>query len=413
MAEIGLYDLILESDVKNVANFLDLTIRALNRVFFQDSIYEFYPYAEIFIQDSTGDIVDQLGFIEGLEFEAGFGNTDVGYIGHKYAWQGNQILNTKVVDHTSGSNAFILTSVYKKKGNIKSRAWQDKISNIIVDIMKQDYSLAVNDSKGNQQLFIEPTDGVDWWYQCNQNNYDFIEDIVKRAHNVNNDKSPYITFFNTNGEFYFGSIAWLMNQPVINPLDDNTQKPIPYRLVFDAQEGLRDPSIIQGYDIVFTGFETNRKNYQIKSYSRNATGASVSQTDKITEHIYKGAKQVVPLSKDVIVDSRVVEFGIYETTDLDALKGQINNYFIDSNLNIRIDMSLLFNPELVSGKTIEIEIGSSDQKKAFELKELSGKWLIANTRHYLDSDGHPFTSLEIVRSAVFVDPKHPFSKVYE
>jgi hypothetical protein len=102
-----------------------IPLRVYPRILFRDSLFEFFPYAEVHYKDSSGQISDKVFFVEGLDFDLSFGRdeykedkkTKGGYLSHRYVWSENQINMVTVSEKISGNNVFVLR-VYLKINNL-------------------------------------------------------------------------------------------------------------------------------------------------------------------------------------------------------------------------------------------------------------------------------------------------------
>jgi hypothetical protein len=50
-----------------------ISLHYFRRIYFEDSIFSFFPYGEVYFIDQTGAISDKVFFMEGLEFAIGIG----------------------------------------------------------------------------------------------------------------------------------------------------------------------------------------------------------------------------------------------------------------------------------------------------------------------------------------------------
>ena len=97
--------------------------------------------------------------------------------------------------------------------------------------------------------------------------------------------------------------------------------------------------------------------------------------------------------------------GIYEVGDEELLKGKINSLHRDSALSFRIHMMVLFDKKLVSGKTVKLEIESSDEEKITN-DEFSGIWLILESRHVVSKKGYAYSHLVLGKSTMKISSDH-------
>jgi hypothetical protein len=402
--QIGTYELLLKSNPQ-AFDFSKANIKYFPFIQFQDSIFDFFPILEFQFKDDMNAILDQVGFVENLQVSAGLGNQDDGYLGHDYIWLDDQLQQTAVADNMSGTNLITLVSYYARFNHPKSRAWNDTIENVLKDILLKDYNI-----KDSSKIYISPTLGTDYWYQANTKNSDFIKGLSRVALSKNYPTSPFYTFFNTNGDFYFMTIDDLMAQPYEN--DE------PYILLFDPETSKRF-DCIQDYNVTYGGYNTNFDNYQVKTYQLEETGSFTNKTQKIGDQIYKEdeVKDKVQIRNAYMETSNVMNLGIYESaTDKYNFQGKINAIWQNSNLSNRMQITVLFNPALVTGKVINLEIGSYDDSKANKLKSFSGTWLIIQSQQLISDQNAmtpPYVSLMLARGSNYIDPKQAFYGEYQ
>jgi len=370
------------------------SIRGFRKILFVDSIFNFFPWVEVYIRDPNGIIPDVINFIEGLDIEVSLGNESSGYIGGNfYSWIKNEFNDITITESLSGVNAFIFGHRFIKYNGPKNRSWRDTIKNIINDILTKDYSFTTSSKK-----FISNTTGVDYWYQSYKRNSTWIQDIADEAYDSAHPKSPYYTFFNSAGEFYFMHLYDLFSQQPINNRH-------PYLL--QMREGtMTNPYSIQDYIIEYPGVEINFPNYKFKTFRTEVDGSVSKETHELKNHVFKDGPNKMTIKKSFTNINNFIYLGNYESiTDQYNYQGLVNSVLKDSVLAYRMRITVPFNPKLTSGKIIELEISSAFRNRN-KLKEFSGKWLILKSVHYMDSDALPYTNLHIAKSTVFVDRNH-------
>lgn len=392
--EYSTYRLIFKSN-PNAINFNNQTLRSFPVIFMMSDIFGFYPYGELTFADSAGVIVDNIVFVEGLKFEFKFGNDEEGYVGHDFYWSEDQINNTRLADNVSGDNIFILKSNYENLDVTRSKAWKDlTLSAAIIDIVNNDFKIT-----DPNKINISATNGIDIWYQINSKIKDFLWVHREQAYSQNYQYSPYVTFINTNGEFYFTCLESLFNeqQPVAN-----------YTLSFSETSSL-DSDTIKDYNIKFAGTPKNLYKYKQKLYTLGKTGTYTSTDATIENFIASSGKGRTLIDRQLQSDYSDYKFLGLNESQLDQyrLNAKRNFSFIDNNLPVRMPVTVDFNPKCVSGKLVDLKIGSAmDDKQIFS--EFSGNWLIISDSHFMDYSGKPYSSLILAKSKINVDKNHPF-----
>jgi len=377
------------------------------KVLVMDSVFNFYPSLEIILPDDFGFISDVMVAMEGMTFTAKIGDkTNNEFIEHKYAVQKNELIHVKNTTHLSGDVLLNLTSYHNLQDVRNSMAWNDTISNIVKELCGQK-GLKLENSKIKDD-YVEATDGKDVWYQINETAESCIKKLAKRAFSQTYEKSPYLTFINANGELYFSSIDKMFKNPPINK--DN-----PY--TFSGQEDQSySPWAIKNVYTIQGGLEINYPNYNKKTFTRDKSGvvntgtSGDGEVSKINDHITKGSGSTF-FRQDLITDTIPTDFddfGIYEDKDRQFYKAFVNSLFIDSTLYLRLEITVNFNYQAVSGKVITLKVPSNIKEKSGGAKEYDGEWLILNSRHFYDKDLTPFTRLVIAKSRFIIDSTNPF-----
>lgn len=388
--------------VNNAIEFKDSMFpRSYERIFFKDSVYNFYPHGEIFFKDEVGTAINQVFFVEGMEWNFKLGsNTQqikrsgrteaVGYLDHNYVWSESQFFKDRMATHLSGIQVFILISSMYMKDTFKSRiTWSKKISDVVRTTIK-DYG-TIDSSK----VFISETKGVDYWPQFNRLNKEFLNNLSLAA--FQESKSAFLTFFNCNGEFYFMSLDDLFKQTSIGT----------YALKFETAN-VTDDYAIQDYKIIDGGLPINKMNYQNTVYALKSDG-TIYQTEANLKDYYlrPEAKGNFLVRNKYITDKhRYVNLGIWETNDREIVLGKTNNLFLNSNLSYGIEIVIRFNPKAVTGKIINIEIDKPDVGS--KMMEYGGKWLICESQHVCYEEGVPTSRLMLARPSINVSQKNPF-----
>jgi hypothetical protein len=397
------YDIIFEEYDQGIIDYTNSSWRLFPRVFMEDSIYGFFPWAEIYVNSPTGEILDYVNFVEGMKFDIRIGNEADGYLGDDFIWSEHQFNDIKVQNFLSGKNVFLFLSAYYEKNHDQSRAWNKSIYDVVKDILEKDYALTDSDfifmstksSSDNYSL-------KDNWYQCERNGI-FIQKLADVCYNSTFPKSPFVTFFNLNGEFYFMDIHTMFK----------SQQPInttPY-ILEQSIEHTGNLFGIQDYNIMYGGLGLNFTNYKRRWNYVKKDGTMTYKDFDYKDFAYhdKPTDKLLIRKKFTKDISQYNSFGLVEnTTDEYTFYGSVNSLYRDSITSYRMVITVPFNPKMVSGKLIDVKIKSADDEKSNILASFSGKWLITKSRHYADLDGVLYSNAEIVKSTMYVDSGHPY-----
>jgi len=399
------YEIVFEEADQQIIDYSGSSWRLFPRVYLEDSIYGFFPWAEIYVNSPTGEILDYVNFVEGMEFDIRIGNKDDDYLGSNFIWSEHQFNDIKVQNFLSGTNVFLLISAYYAKNHDQSRAWNDTIYNVIKDILEKDWGLTDNSLINmSTQSGGDNYSGVkDNWYQCERNGI-FIQKLADVCYNSTFPYSPFVSFFNLNGEFYFTDIWTLFKSQ--QPINDT-----PYILEQSIQH-TGNLFGIQDYNVIYGGLGLNFTNYKRKWNWMKKDGSWDNKTFDYKDFVYKEK----PSTDKLLIRKKFTEdisvyntYGIIENTVDDySFKGSMNSLYRDSITSYRMVITVPFNPEMVSGKLVDVKIKSANDDKSNTLASFSGKWLIAKSKHYADLDGVLFSNAEIVKSTMFVDTDHPY-----
>jgi hypothetical protein len=405
------YKFLLISETSDSGNpALDFTKQAVTiwkKVLVMDSIFEFYPSIEIIVADDVGLISDVITMVEGMKFNAKFGDPNAGYIEHDYVATKNEIIHAKITTHLS-SDVLLKFLSYHNLLDIKdSAAWDDTLSNIVKDVCTKVLKIP-----NNKLSNIEETVGKDKWYKINETAQTFFRKLKKRAFSQTYENSPFLTFINSNGEFYFSSIEKLFK----------SQQPInskPYIFSGDDDQSY-DTLTIKNFYTMQGGLETNKDNYNPKLFYRKNNGTintenGEGELSKIDLHMVKDDGKV--MFRSDLINEKIAtdfhDFGIYEDDkDKQFYQGFKNSVFIDSALYFRMEITINFNALAVAGKLVNLKLASNIKEKAGFAEEYNGNWLILTSRHFYDVDATPFTRLVIAKSRIKVGKDNPFEKRY-
>lgn len=386
-------------DDKNVIFQKEATTQ-FPKVILEDSIFTFYTYAEINMKDIIGMVPDFLFFVEGLKFNIQIGNKTDGFLSSNYCWSEHQIPETEAASYLAGSNVFIMKSAYFADDIERTRAWNDTIINVVKDVVYKDFNLTSTTKP--QQLFTSlNTTGVYKHYQFNITTQKFLKTLASKAYTQNFSKSPFFTFFNCAGEFYFMSLSELMNQPSVASYTLNSE-----------MDRAINPNSIHKITAASAGLPVNKFNYEQDCYVLNSSGAYEKEDIKLQDYFIGNQREKFLLQKQKQRKMRNTYLGlINKQKERDFYQGILNNLFIDSMCSNRLEVLIYNNSKVTSGKTIDLTIGSGLRKEK-TLKELSGKWLIIGAKHYMDKDAVPFSKLELAKPGIEITPDNKYYKEF-
>lgn len=405
---------------------IGVPMRSYSKILFKDSLFDFFPYGEVYYKDSSGQIVDSVFFVEGLELKCklGYVKTDeekneqekantryVDYLEHDYIWSASEINNILFSRSVSGHNLFMLISKHFYNDFPKSKTFnhengkkKETISDILINTILPEWG--IDKSKYKIQETISKTSGTPYLNQNNISNKLFISKIAEYAYTENEPKSGFYTFFNANGEFYFMTVKALMDQKPVSAykLDVTTDMTV-------------NPMYIKDYRVFHGGVPVNFDNYKRKIYKYTASGLAETTVDTDMNILFIADKLEVDDKTKLLIrkqhlptsgNSANTYAGIQEEENgLEFQKGFNNYFYRDTMMCYRMVIVVDFNPNNVSGKTISIEI--EKQTKDSEIAtEFSGTWLICESIHVIDDRGIPYSQLTVSKPQIQIDSTHIF-----
>lgn len=404
------YDFYLVSEKDNFIDTSSFPLKAWHRAVTLDTIFRFYSYLEININDEMGTIIGKVVNGEGQIVESYLGVTADelnNWLVGRWVWDSNQVIDCKPAKHIRGNSIISFFSHYYMYDAVKTRVWNDTISNIVATILKDDYKIPVSDivvggnyDKKNALAFVTPTTGKNVYYQINESNSEFIKRLATRAYSEKYEYSPFVTFTNSKKEIYFCALEELYNKGEV------ISKEI-YKLT-DDQDTSTNPFSIRKIEFLQTGLVANKPTYKKKIYNQKSTGVVGSEVTQLKDHSVSREKGKILIHKDNLEYQKIAfsyeDFGLYnEATETSLLKGYRNSFYVDSMLYLRLNIDIIFNSKAVTGKTIDIEIGSNIDERNNKTSEFCGKWLIIKSQHYWDSRGLPIHHLELAKNRAVPD----------
>ncbi|MCL1864583.1 MAG: hypothetical protein FWF73_02085, partial [Spirochaetes bacterium] len=383
----------------------------------EDTMFKFFPYGEVYYIDQVGLISDKLFFIEGMEFNVQIGYNEEqqengsftgGWLEHNYVWTEAQLNNIEPSNNINGDQIFILLSKHymtdrPQSGSFNNESSQQKMT--ISDILKKVYIPFFEIPKN--KYFISETNGFPYLNQYNDMNKDFIRKLTRAAYSTSFQQSPFYTFINCNGEFYFMTIQELMNQ-----------QPVKDFIIDISPTSQMDDTYIKEYDTLHGGMPFNKENYLKRFYSFENAGVNISEQEnihKMTDYKIDNENERLLVHKDFInkIPTDNVYLGIQHQLDTpEYFSGFKNSFYADTNLSYRMTLMTQFDVRCVTGKTVTIQTTKKTQDDENAV-EYSGRWLIIRSNHLLDKDGYPYSKLTIAKPKIRLDNNHPYRNNFQ
>lgn len=406
MSETGNVTSSYQFILKSSFPFLNLeqykSSKVFDRIVIADDIYEFYPSLEVHVNDKTGIIVDGIVSAEGHLFTSKLGSDQAGYTGwleSSWVWRNHNTTDIPITHYIGGVTSILFSHSFYRSDIPRSRAWDDTISNIVKSIVTEDYGISSN------KVFVTNTTGKQIRQQGGIKNWDYLKSLANISHSIDYEYSPFITFINSAGEFYFKTIDDLLRT-------GEKISQTPYIIESDVDSITKQNVLSKIIAIRTLGLGSNKNNYAIDLTKYNVDFEK--ETTNILDFLLgsdpsKNALINSDLKKDYpVFSSSKYGMGLYDIDrDVNDYKGHRNAIYKQNVFNLRMDIVIPFNPKAITGKIIVLDIGSVIEYKAKKSKELSGSWLILSSRVFMDVDGIPYSELEIGKNSVDLDNQHP------
>lgn len=386
MPKTNKYQFIITTDNEDYLSFKEDHVK-FDGIILSDSIYSFFPRLTINLPDTTGLYSEKFFFLEGMKYNVKFGDEDGGYLEPSFYWSEDRLSAWQGGITMAGHKAMEMVSAFDLLDAPKSKSYEDTISNVIKTIADE---FAVDKS------YITTTGNQGIWYQPWIKNTKFIDSLLEVAMGTNDEKSPFYSFFNLHNEFYFQNMAELMKGTPEGELNTLHREKDPSQRILEEE--------IKNIEYSILGSMVNKDNYCNNYHSIKADGTLVTVAkEKISDHVYNGDGKLAILKDLTNEVSDNIYIGLEDGYSPDEIKGKINRFYVDSNLMFRLQLLTVFNRKFVSGKNVDIKIGSIEDAGKTFATEFSGNWLISQSTHHYDERQTANTELEIIRPFVKVN----------
>jgi len=386
----------------NLFEFEEYLPGIINKFEIKDSLFEYFPRLEFSILDDSTKHSEEYFFTEFLNINIELQDVYESTIKHNFYLNTQELSELLNFYYITGEILYSGFSDYFKQDSIKSKSYNMNISDIVRLIISQ-YEIA----NFVPSFKISSTSNFDKWYQVQEYDYEFIKKISKFSLNINNKNSPYYTFLNLNGDFYFYTVSDLLEQNSVfsyylNILND------------DDLDSTKNYSKILNYEYLMMGSSYNVQNYNSKIYNVDKSGSYNLKKVKLDEKIQdnKIALNKLSIRKQYLNDSKSYRYyGIIDNPlQENHYKGWINSKFINSiSFPYRMSITVMFNAKLSSGKIIELYVNSTNNNKNNKAYEYSGNWLILECTHKIDLASSKMISVLLLgKSSVKIYEGHKF-----
>lgn len=379
------------------------------RIFMSDSIFQYFPSLECVINDIIGDTTEITYFVENLSVSARLGHSERGIIAHDFFWSESQLNDVQRAATIQGNWFWFFESDFEKQDFVKSQSFKGTIHSV-VDSLVSKYIYSPDNRRYNGLVgngrFIDETSNENFWYQDSVSDSVFIRKLAQYAYSPSYKNSPFLTFFNLKGEFYFRPFAKFFENP----------DAIVANYTLDAQYAEED--FLANYSIQFAGSSFNRPNYNVNFFSIGTDGSNESTTKTLSSQSISSkdtlgstntSKVRLPIrKKDLSTNQRMSMFGIVENEDGPDFNGWMNTQFLDTLTAYRMTLTVPFNPELASGRLINLTVTSKFEVDKSFATEYCGNWLITESNHLFNpmttdkGPDAPYTQVSLIKPSINV-----------
>ena len=388
----------------DMINFPDYPFGVFELFGLQDSIYDSYPVITIHVMDDGARFSEEYFYTQSLDFKIKISDLydKVSNFDHNY-FLDNHTFEVSNAQYLVGLNKLYLHSSYRKQDVAKSKSYKGNISDVVRNIISKFKNVL-----GPPRMYISPTSNIDTWYQSNIEDFNFIKTLSYYALNIENSNSPYYTFFNLKGEFYFQTVVDLFAQ---SPVDT---------YYYGVNSKNKDANNINNQllrnvirNVSFNPITSNMMldEYNVKFYKLTNDGSysnkEVDLKTKISENKLFNNKLTIR-NQDIENIRSIYTFGLIDDEKQENIyKGWVNRTFMNAiSFPYRLNVSMQFDTRLCSGKVIELKFTSPFDNKNNESLEYSGNWLILKSNHIFDEKGIGYTNLLLGKSSINVFKNH-------
>jgi hypothetical protein len=333
----------------------------------RDSIFNLYPIASLFFNDTSGQFNEYLTFINGIKVNITYG-TENEFIICPFIVAKNSVPNQSTQVNIGGVNEISLIHEYLYNQNKVSFAFNDEISNIINKKVSKYPFTSIN---------IDKTFNKGTWYQPLMNDAEFMQTILLPfAFSTDAENSPYYLYIDCNNEFYFKSYKKLFNDAKV--VTD---------LVFAAKGTTKTltQDTLSSINNTQMPLSELREIFNRLLFYFDSDGVYIEDNDRITDYPKNAPNDKIPIKWNLENTTNVTEL-LYDDILLDSTENNRKGMKIFSMRNsFHIDRVVIvsnLNTKLKAGKKINLLVpfGTDKQKVDLSIRH-SGEYLIESTYH--------------------------------
>lgn len=390
--------------------------RRWRQVKLEDSIDEFYPKGQLLITDNTAELIKDDYYVEAVTYETELGSSELaddpenppdsgvpcdGYIRNKFYIDEQQLQESVKSGYPAGTLIWPIRSEYALQDTKINASYMGPFDTVFQQIYAK-YIPYEKDLNAVPPIIVSPTSVTDKWYQVNMTNEEFL--MLHRNYMVDpsSPKSPYYAFINLHNQFHFCSLFKLLSQQPVATLK--------------LYNGDQDDSIMRDkiidYEMFWAGTNVNYYNYMKEISWTNSLGTAMIDLPTIQDYSFQSptdpsiSKRNIRLS-ELTGPYEHPYYGIVEPTHQQQFLGWQNSLYRKSALSFKMALHIYFNPKIVAGKMVKLEIqdGGTDVVEEFA-NEFSGNWLVTASKHFTDHTGVGTSWIVVARNGVDISKQH-------
>lgn len=327
----------------------------------RDSIFMTLPELVFTVSDNSMIYQEYGAFLEAEKISILFKyNNEITQLKNNFTVSHSDILQPKNPNNLGGNIDVYCVQEWFRNQNINSFAYQGTVSSIVEQIITPFFPISV----------IENTTTSGIFYQALVNNMDFIEtELKKRASSPQVSSTPFVNYVDNHGFYNFRSMKNLSNQT-----------PIPLYTTYKPNQNNR--YLIESIIKKGTPSRITKKKRSRKIFNEDTTtGLYVETADNISNYPIEPVQ--VPIIDEgllpIVTDYQIL--GRYDgksLIDKDILDSVKNYTMIDTFPLDRLVITTQFLPELVSGKSVTINLNFEERNSLY----YGGTWIIEESTHF-------------------------------
>lgn len=361
--------------------------RAINLFRYRANLFDMYPVAELNYQDAVGASAET-GLPESLDMTVRFVDTptDTKKEENKEVMMVlKEVQGEKNRDQDSMNVQLILDliSVYYRKSLPKKKSYKDKISNIVKEIVTEDFGLT------SEQMYIHTTADTNAYHvRGNLNTEDFLRNLQKQSYCNDYPTSPYLCFFDFYGKFYFAPMEYFFNTPSVAT----------FTIKRSTEVGF-DPTLMKGYRFFSGDLDENLYKYKCNINTIDDTGSYLEVKTKLQTFFPSSNNPDKFYVMKNFVEDKIFnndDYGLIDENEEYLFKGRRNYNYLDSLLTNRFDLIANFDFKHNIGKMVTINMPKMNGEfGTFH----SGKYLIIDySLFYNNQSGIPYVGLTVAKA---------------